>query len=1197
VATSATTGIAAREFTLGDRYRVTDGTVLLSGIQALVRVPLDRRRADVRAGARTATFISGYQGSPLGTYDLALARERELLADHDVHLVPGVNEELAATAVWGSQQDGLGTLRERDGVVGIWYGKAPGVDRCGDVFRHANLMGAHPRGGVLVLAGDDPTSKSSTMPSASEVALSDAHMPVLYPGNVQEILDLGMHAIALSRFSGLWVGMKIVTDVADGFGSATVAPTRVDPVLPTVEVDGEPWTYHQGGLALPPRNLVDEGDLVHGRLAAARAYVRANALNEITHGRAAGARLGIIAAGEPYRDVVQALHERGLDDAGIERAGLRLLKLAVVWPVERETVRRFAEGLDEVLVVEEKRPFVEQQVRDALYDLAVRPRVTGKHDEQGRRLVPADGELTPDRLAPVLAARLGGTISPVALGERIVLRDPPRAGESAEARRTPYFCSGCPHNRSTNVPEGSVAGGGIGCHTMAATMGRSSVALTQMGGEGAEWIGRAPFTDRPHMFQNMGDGTFFHSGSMAIRACVAAGVDITFKLLYNSAVAMTGGQDATGAIAVPDLTRLLDAEGVRRIIVCAEDPASYPANARWAPDVTVWPRERLDEAQRLLRDEQGVTVLVYDQGCAAEKRRHRKRGELTTPDQRVFINEWVCEGCGDCAEKSNCLSVQPVDTELGRKRRIHQSSCNLDFTCIEGDCPSFVTLHETRRSRRRRDARRGATVTATVATLAADDLTEPELPPIRGTYGMHLTGIGGTGVVTASQVLATAAVLDGFHVAGLDQTGLSQKGGPVVSHVKIATEPISTAGSIGKARADAYLGFDLLVAAEARNVAAVGEHTRAIVSTSAVPTGSMVADRHVVFPAVDGLLHAIGDRAAAGVVHLDAQAMAETLFGDHMMTNPLLLGAAYQAGAIPISSHAIERALELNGVAVERNRQAFRWGRRFVLDPDATLAAAADAHATATGGPAAPTPTETLPRVPARALASAAALLDPVADELPAPVRRLVEVRVPELVDFQSTRVARRYLDAVGRAATAEREAAPGRTAYSEAVARHLFTLMAYKDEYEVARLLLRPEFVAAVRDQFPDGEKLRYHLHPPVLRSLGVRRKVALGTWFRPAFHVLRAGRRVRGTPLDLFGYTKVRRTERAVLREYSDLVERTTRELDAATYDEAVRLAELADLVRGYESIKLAGIERFRSAVAEARVAKIAPPAPAVS
>ncbi|HEX6313183.1 MAG TPA: indolepyruvate ferredoxin oxidoreductase family protein [Acidimicrobiia bacterium] len=1168
---------ATADHSLGDRYGVEDGTVLLSGIQALVRILLDRHRADRRAGLRTATFVSGYQGSPLGGYDLALHRERALLDAHDVHFTPGVNEELAATAVWGSQQESLGALAGRDGVVGVWYAKAPGVDRCGDVFRHANLMGVHPRGGVVVLAGDDPASKSSTIPSASELALADAQLPVLSPGNVQEVLDLGFHAIALSRFSGLWVGMKLVTDVADGFGTAAVATDRVVPVLPAVEVDGAPWSYRQGGLALPPRNLVDERDLAAGRLAAARAYGSANRLNEVTHGGGATPRLGIVAGGKTYHDVVQALHDLGIDGDAAEHLGVRVLRLGMLWPLDRDVVRSFADGVDEILVLEEKRPFVEQQVRDLLYDAAARPRVVGKRDERGLALVPADGELTADRITPVLAARLGDAA--VAVRERVaVLADAPTSRPRPAVTRAPFFCSGCPHNRSTNVPEGSVAGGGIGCHTMAAMIGRSAVAMTQMGGEGAEWIGRAPFTDRPHVFQNLGDGTFFHSGSMAVRACAAAGVNITFKLLYNGAVAMTGGQDAAGAMPVPELTRALEAEGVRRTIVCAEDPSAYPRGARWAPNATVWNRDRLDEAQRALRDEPGVTVLVYDQGCAAEKRRHRKRSELATPTQRVFINERVCEGCGDCGAKSNCLSVQSFETEFGRKRRIHQSSCNLDFTCLEGDCPSFVTVHETRRSRRRRDARLREAAggqSRPAPVVGGGELEEPDLPRVDGAYALHLTGVGGTGVVTMSQVLATAALLDGFHVAGLDQTGLSQKAGPVVSHLKFATTPVAGSNAVGTGGADAYLAFDLLVAAEPRNLAVVGTGTRAVVSTSAVPTGSMVQDADASFPAIEGLVAAVDERTLRPAVRLDAQHLAEELFGDHMLANSLLLGAAYQAGALPVSADSIERALALNGVAVARNQQAFRWGRRSVVEPEATAPAVSGNGSVAV--PVSLGPTNGRHRVRPRAQATADALPAGIPPELPRETRRLLTVRVPELVDYQSSRVARRYLDTVLAVAAAEHRVAPGRGDLSASVARNLFTLTAYKDEYEVARLLLLPEFEASLRATFPDGGKVRYRLHPPILRALGMRRKVALGRWFRPLLRLLRSMRRVRGTPLDPFGQARVRRTERALVREYRDLVSSALEGLTLDSYEHAVEIADLPELVRGYESIKLTAAERF--------------------
>ena len=1191
--------IAPHEFHLDDRYRVERGGVLLSGIQALARVLLDRHRADARAGLRTGTFVSGYPGSPLAGFDLVLGRERVLMAEHDVHLVPGVNEELAATAVWGSQQDGLGALDGRDGVVAVWFGKAPGVDRCGDVFRHGNLMGVSPTGGVLVLAGDDPVSKSSTIPSASEIALSDAQMPVLYPGNPQEILDLGMHAIALSRQSGLWVSMKLVTNVADGFGTAEVGPDRVIPVVAPVDVDGTPWHYAQGGLALPPRNLSDERDLVSGRLEAARAYARANSLNEVTATGGDRPRVGIVAGGKTYHDVVQALREIGLGgDDVLEQAGVRLLRLGMIWPLEPEVVRAFARGLEEIVVVEEKRSFVELQVRDALYDLDTRPRVVGKRDEHGHRLFPADGELTPERVAPLLASRLPVGVAAGSPRERItvsVATEPaaPSPGSGPRVSRAPYFCSGCPHNRSTLVPDGSVAGGGIGCHTMAALTGRSAVAVTQMGGEGAEWIGRAPFTDRRHMFQNLGDGTLFHSGSMAIRACVSAGVNITYKILYNGTVAMTGGQDASGGVPVPELTRILEAEGVVRTIVCAEEPSSYPDDARWGRNVDVWPRDRLDEAQQLLRDVVGVTVIIYDQGCAAEKRRAaqaREAGDTGAArlHQRAGVRGlrrlWREEQLPVGAALRDRVRPQDPHPPVVVQPGLHVPRRRLPVVHHRHpDAP-----RATRRARTARAAAAGAPVAPVGREIPAiDDATLPEPDErsvVRGTSNLYLTGVGGTGVVTISQLLATAGLLDGFHVAGLDQTGLSQKGGPVVSHVKLSDEPVDEANTIGAAEADAYLGFDLLVAAEPRNLVQVGRGTRAVVSTSKVPTGSMVADAGLSFPIVDGLLEAVAARTGgAGDLHLDSLALAEGLFGDHMMANLLLLGAAYQAGVVPLSAASIERSVELNGVAVERNRQAFRWGRRYVIDPAGVLAAAGrpDVNPPIEPGsvPVTLRSTRGAPAAGAAPTGGAAKVL--TGCELDGPVRAVVERRVPELVDYQHARLARSYLDTVTRVATVEQTAVPGSTALAEAVARNLFKLMAYKDEYEVARLSLRPGLRDELREQFPDGVKVRYRLQPPILRSLGMKKKVSLGPWFRPVFGALRAMRRVRGTPFDPFGHTSVRRTERALVDEYRGLVDKALADLSPATIDRAVALAELPDVIRGYEGVKLANVDAFHEQV----------------
>ncbi|HXH84459.1 MAG TPA: indolepyruvate ferredoxin oxidoreductase family protein, partial [Candidatus Tectomicrobia bacterium] len=915
---------STRDFSLDAKYRQETGVIFLSGIQALVRLPLDQHRADARRGLRTATLISGYRGSPLGGLDLTLERNAALLEEHHVRFISGVNEDLGATAVYGSQLANLFPQPKYDGVLGMWYGKGPGVDRTGDVFKHANYAGVGRHGGVLALGGDDPLSKSSTLPTHSEVAFYDALFPVLFPGNVQEILDLGRLGFELSRYCGLWVGFKIVTNVADEVGTAEVAPDRITIVDPAFTWEGKPWRHSQNPTLLPPFGLELEREIHYGRLPAAVAFAAAHRLNRIVIDPP-DAWLGIVAAGKTYYDLREALAELGLDDGTLHRYGIRLLKLGMLFPMEPGVVRQFARGLEEILVVEEKRAFVELFVRDVLYNDAVHPRVVGKQDEAGRPLVPANGELDADRLAQIVATRLERRIGLDSITARVALLEALRERpQPLTLARQPYFCSGCPHNRSTVVPEGSIAGAGIGCHGMALTMPeRRTMGVTHMGGEGVQWVGAAPFSGVPHMFQNLGDGTFFHSGSLAIRQAVAAGTSITFKILYNSAVAMTGGQDAAGAMPVPDLTRVLEAEGVRRILVLTDEPDKYGKGARFAAGAEVWHRDRLDEAQRLLRDTPGVTALVYDQRCAAEKRRLRKRGRLPDPAMRVVINEAVCEGCGDCGVKSNCLSVHPVETEFGRKTQIHQSSCNKDYSCLRGDCPSFVTVVPLGASRKKRSG-----------FVLDRPLPDPALrvPPRASIY---MTGIGGTGVVTVNQILGTAALLDGKHVRGLDQTGLSQKGGPVVSHLKIADRLEETSNKVGAASADCYLGFDILVATAQANLDhARPDRTIAVVSTSQVPTGAMVSHTDVHFPDPGGLVTSINRVTRKDEnVFVDALGLAEALFDDHMAANMIVLGAAYQAGAIPVSAAAIEEAITLNGVSVAMNTQAFRAGRLVVADP------------------------------------------------------------------------------------------------------------------------------------------------------------------------------------------------------------------------------------------------------------------------
>ncbi len=1179
-----------KDFDLDQKFTLERGRVLLTGVQALVRLPIDQHRADAARGLRTATFISGYQGSPLGTVDLTIERNMALMEAHDVVWVPGVNEELAATAVWGSQEPLLGPLARHDGVVGMWYGKGPGVDRCGDVFKHANFKGTAPNGGVLVLAGDDPMAKSSTLPTQVEPTFYDAQIPVLYPGTMQEVIDLGLHGIALSRYSGLWTAFKVVTTVADGFGIAEVAPDRVVPVDPGLEIDGRPWRHVQRPGLVTPLSLEQERDIAYGRLTAAVAYAAANGLNEIS-GATGAARLGIAAAGRTFQELRQALGDLGLDDDGLRRFGIRLLRLGMVWPMEPEIVRRFAGGLDEILVLDEKRAFIELFVRDILYGRAAAPRVVGKTDERGRRLVPADGELGADRIAAIVADRLrsgvlGGEVGalPVAMEARLALIEAAAAAGAAEVARTPYWCSGCPHNRSTVVPDGSFVGAGVGCHAMALWIDDRAQIVHQMGGEGATWIGRAPFTDRTHMFQNVGDGTFFHSASLAVRAAVAAGVDITYKILYNGAVAMTGGQDVAGAIDVPELTQSMDAEGVSRIIVCSDDPDRHTGGGPLAEGAEVWGRDRLEEAQLALRDTPGVTVLIYDQQCAAEKRRERKRGLRPTPTKRIFINEAVCEGCGDCGAKSHCLSVQPVDTELGTKTRIHQSSCNFDYTCIEGDCPSFIQV-KTRPAK----AKAAAGAVRVARAQPPHDIAEPALPvPGPDGYGLFMAGVGGTGVVTVSQVLAAAALLDGLGVMGVDQTGLSQKGGPVVSHLRFFDGEAKGANLIGAGGADCYLGLDLLVAADPKNLAkADPERTVAVVSTSKLPTGDMVAHVEETYPDIAEMLSAIDGATRTGAsVRLDADRMADALLGTAMPANVLALGAAYQAGGIPVSAAAIERAIELNGVAVAANIAAFRWGRVYVREGTDGLVSLAGAASAATAETAAAAPGPGLDSVPARAEATARSLvqnsgLAAIPTDDGAALVEAVERRAADLVDYQSAALASEYVDFVDAASAREREVMGDRTELAEAVARYLYKLTAYKDEYEVARLHLRPGVADAMRDAVGDFAGYRILLHPPMLRALGLKRKISMGPFQRPALVVLKALRRLRGTPFDLFGYARMRRVERELIAEYRTLMEAELDSLTPATYERATKLAQLPDVIRGYEDVKLAGVERFRQEV----------------
>lgn len=1132
-------GTVFEAYDLSDRYRAGAGPVLLTGVQAIARMLVEQRALDRRRGLRTGLFISGYPGSPLGGLDQLLLQMPEQMADNDITVVPGLNEELAATAVWGTQSSVTLDTDRYDGVTGVWFGKGPGVDRACDAIRHLNMYGGHPQGGVLMLVGDDPAAKSSTVPAVSERTLASLGVPVLFPRNASEIVELGLHGIAMARASGCVVALKVVADVADGAWVVDKSTSSLDPVAPSVSWDGAPWTYEPTKIELYPDRIVGaEAKLYGPRMATVKAYAAVNALNVIDVATPE-ATLGIVAAGSCYDSLRQALTDLGVTEDDLERAGVRVLRMGMMWPLEPAIIDTFAAGLEELLVVEDKTPFLEQGIRELLYGRAGAPRILGKNDALGAPLVPYDGELTAGRLLGPLRRVLDGRVA--------LVPEPPRRIDLPllPTSRTPYFCSGCPHNRSTALPEGSIGGGGIGCHTLVTISQRDDskvIGVTQMGGEGAQWIGQAPYARAEHMFQNVGDGTFFHSAQLAVQACVAAGVDITYKLLHNDVVAMTGAQDPQGRFGIAKLAHNLVNEGVAKVIICADEPERHRRRDLPA-GVELWHRDRLDEAQRVLREVKGTTVLVYDQHCAADARRQRKRGTLAPRTKRVIINEAVCEGCGDCGRKSNCLSVQPVETELGRKTRIDQTGCNTDYTCLSGECPSFVTV-ETDPSAKA--ARRAAP--------SAPDVADPGYPALDRTWSVFMAGIGGTGIVTVNQVLATAALRAGLAVESLDQVGMSQKAGPVTGHLRFGPGAVEPSNRVTPGSADALLGFDLLTLAEGRNLQYAGPHTRAVVSTSPTPTGPMVHDPSVAYPAEEGLLDRVRG-TVAGVEAFDALAAAEALFGSTAAANFLLVGAAYQSGALPIPAEAIEEAIGINGVSVAANVAAFRWGRAAVAKPDA--------FAEAARGP------QRRPRV----VGVRGLLESPVQGE----VRSVVADRAGRLVDFQSEALASDYVAFVDRVWAAER-AVTDDSRLSETVARQLFQVTAYKDEYEVARMLTSAESRAVVEAAVPGGSRVTFNLRPPAFAWFLGERKIGLGPRWHWLLRVLATLRFLRGTPFDPFGRARVRRVERALRDHYRSLVAGLVDGLTPADYDRAVQLAGLVEVVKGYESVKLGNIERYR-------------------
>ncbi|MEE8189124.1 MAG: indolepyruvate ferredoxin oxidoreductase family protein [Kiloniellales bacterium] len=1136
---------------LDDKYTLQSGRVYLTGTQALVRLPMMQRQRDAAAGLKTGCFISGYRGSPLGGLDQQLWQARPFLQNNDIHFQPGVNEDLAATAIWGSQQGGLFGDSSYDGVFALWYGKGPGVDRSGDVLRHGNLAGASAHGGVLALAGDDHTAKSSTTAHQCEYAFADAMIPLLNPAGVQEFLDLGLYGWAMSRYSGCWVGFKTIAETVDSSAGVHVGPDRTPIVIP------EDFEMPPGGLNIrwPDTPLEQEERLHRYKVYAALAFARANKLDRVVVD-SPKRRFGIVTAGKSYLDVRQALDDLGIDEAMAADIGLTVYKVSMTWPLERDGLRAFAEGLEEILVVEEKRAVMENQVKEQLYNWRpdVRPRVVGKFDEEGQWILPSTNELTPARIARAIAKRIARFYSSERIEERLrFLTEKEQALEAGTSpiRRIPYFCSGCPHNSSTKVPEGSRALAGIGCHYMVQWMDRSTDTFTQMGGEGVPWIGQSPFSTTEHVFVNLGDGTYFHSGILAVRACVAAGVNITFKLLYNDAVAMTGGQPMDGPLDPAMITRQLYAEGVKKIVVVSDEPDKYPIGTEWAPGVTLHHRDQLDQVQRALRDVAGVTVLVYDQMCAAEKRRRRKRGLYPDPAKRVVINDLVCEGCGDCSVASNCLSVVPLETEFGRKRTIDQSSCNKDYSCLNGFCPSFVTVLGGRL--RRPKAEEPAQTPDVFAALPT-----PEIPRIDEPYGILVTGVGGTGVVTVGALLAMAAHLEGKGCATLDMTGLAQKGGAVVSHLRIAREPEDIhAVRISAGGARLVLGCDLVVAASFDVLSKIQMGaSHVVINSHETITGDFIRDPNVHFPGRtlhELIVHAAG---TSGADFVDATRLATALLGNSIATNLFMVGFAWQKGLIPLSAEAIERAIELNGMAVESNKQAFLWGRRAAHDLGAVEKLAK-------------------PRQ------------EPPSLHLSANLEEMVARRVSFLTAYQDAAYARRYETLVERVKAAEAAQTPGMSGLSEAVARYYFKLLAYKDEYEVARLFTAPEFRNKVRELFEGNTKLRFHLAPPLIArrdpASGHLIKREFGPWLMRAFRLLSEFRRLRGTPLDVFGYTAERRRERRLILDYETLAEELMTGLGPDNHGLAVDLAAIPEHIRGFGHVKEAGIAQAKACETE--------------
>jgi len=1159
-----------KEVSLDDRYQRQEGLVYLNGLQALVRLPIDQNCKDRRSGLRIGTFISGYPGSPLGGYDLALKQARPLLGQHDIVHVPATNEELAATAIRGTQMLDEYPHQRYDGVVALWYGKGPGVDRSGDALKHGNFAGTSRHGAVVVLSGEDHEAKSSTIPYQDDYAFVSAGIPILYPASTGEFLELGLHAIALSRYSGCWVALKLVGPLADGGETVEVRPDRPSIVIPDIQFGDRPFQKSADFTFFPGSNIETERRIYYERHGAVMAYARANDLNRVEL-RSANDRLGIITAGKSYSDTRQAFIDMELDDERLRRFGIRLLRLGLIYPLDADLIREFAGDLEEIIVIEEKRGFLEAQVKEALCGLSRTIRVVGKFDEAGAPLFPIQGSMDSD----LIAERLGPGLLKYT-GEHPGLLDRLSKLKVIRSRRydrlplrTPNYCSGCPHNISTRLLKGQLAWGSPGCHSFAAIIEqpeRHIVSMTQLGGEGLPWIGLSPFTERPHLVQNVGDGSLFHSSYLNIRFCVAAGVNITFKILYNGYVANTGGQELVGGRSIPDLTRLLESEGVKQIAVVTKNPKAY-RNVSLARMARVYP---VREQERVLKEFEkagGVTVYIYDGVCAAERRRRQKRGQLPMTNEFVVIHPDVCENCGHCGTLTNCMSLQKVETEFGEKTRIHPSSCNQDYSCVDGDCPSFVTVETQEGTGYRKPSPPSLDAEAIPPPRQKVDLSRP--------YQIYIPGVGGTGVITVNVLLSYAALMEGKRVLSYDQTGTAQKWGPVLSSLILAFDGQSvTANKVGAGKADLYLAFDLMGGANPVNLDRCDpERTVAVVNTTLFPSGEMI--RNLSVNAQDKEMNKAIARftRAERNIFIEARRQAEALFGDYMMANIFALGAAYQSGLLPLEAESIESAIRLNAVQVEQNLQAFRYGRLQVAQPERVRAL-----------------TESPRRSLSEEVSSARSRFSPrdglAYDALLSrcrhfdeEARRMLALRIAELIEYQDQKYTASYVNFVLKVAEREEACIAGSAKLTRAVIRFLYKLMAYKDEYEVARLHLKTTFHQQISDLFAEPRRLVYHFHPPLLRALGLKRKLAFGPWFTPVLRILRALRRLRGTAWDLFGYAYLRREERSLISWYTKLLETAFPHLSEKTYSQIIEIAELPDGIRGYEEIKLKNIASVKT------------------